>query len=389
MEKVEIRSIHNNEELEQVYELWANVFPENRAFFQERLELDSGYDFQTTWIAKVDGKIAASVQIFPYYTYFENIYLKVGGIGNVATYPEYRGKGLIQTILKKQSEWMGNNGFDLSLLFTDINSFYERVGWHTIPIQTKVIKSMPDISGFDYSIVEFSNADLGDIKELYENFSEKYKGARIRSSIYWENQLKKRDLKPANFLIAKNNNGIVAYIRFQSMNGNIVIKECCYKDQYESAVLTLLKEVLTRNNDYYSVRITLANNHVLSRSFTEWGAETVQETFGMWKIINFYGLLEKLRGVFTERIRSVHENKINEDYTLLLQCNNQDALIVQKERLIDIKKPTESFVYNELLKINEQEFISMILNGVETKENSYTSYLFPKVKYTFWGTDSF
>lgn len=389
MEKIEIRSIHSNGELEEVYELWANVFPETKAFFQERLELDSGYDFQTTWIAKVNGQIAASVQIFPYYTYFENTYLKIGGIGNVATYPEYRGKGLIQTILKKQSEWMGKNGFDLSLLFTDINSFYEKVGWHTIPIQSKVISHIPEITEFEYSVEEFAKPYLEDIKELYEVFSKKYFGSRIRSSIYWERQLNKRDEKSGNFLFAKNNNKIVAYIRFQSTNGNIVINECCYKEQHENAAFTLLKEILKRNKGYHSVRITFANNHVLSRHFQQWGAETIQEKFGMWKIINLYGLLEKLRGVFTERIRSANVDKIDEEFTILLQCNDLDALMVIKERVVDIKQPTESFTYNELVKINEHEFISMIINGTETKESSHFLNLFPKVQYTFWGTDSF
>ncbi|MEK3890105.1 GNAT family N-acetyltransferase [Bacillus sp. FSL K6-3431] len=390
MEKVEIRTIHSNEELEQVYELWANVFPENKAFFQERIELNSDYDFQTTWIAKVNGNIAASVQIFPYYTYYENTYLKVGGIGNVATYPEYRGRGLIQTILKKQTMWMRDNGFDLSLLFTDINSFYEKAGWHTVPIQSNVARNIPEIPAFDYSIGEFTYSNLIEVKSLYDGFSKKNIGPWIRSSIYWERQLNKRNEKPANFLIAKSDNKVVAYIRFQSMNGNIAIDECCYREEHENAGLSLLKEILTRNNDYQRVRITLAKNHVLTRHFQEWDTETVVETSGMWKVINFYGLLEKLRGVFTDRMQVENTSKsIDMDYTILLQCGDLDALLVRKEKIIDVKKPSESFTYNELIKLDNSAFISMILNGSEKKGPDQLQNLFPNVDYTFWGTDSF
>lgn len=215
-------------------------------------------------------------------------------------------------------------------------------------------------------------------------------GPWIRSSIYWERQLNKRNEKPANFLIAKSDNKVVAYIRFQSMNGNIAIDECCYREEHENAGLSLLKEILTRNNDYQRVRITLAKNHVLTRHFQEWDTETVVETSGMWKVINFYGLLEKLRGVFTDRMQVENTSKsIDMDYTILLQCGDLDALLVRKEKIIDVKKPSESFTYNELIKLDNSAFISMILNGSEKKGPDQLQNLFPNVDYTFWGTDSF
>ena len=40
MDTIEITTIRNDEELEQVYELWERVFPEVKGFFKERLELD-------------------------------------------------------------------------------------------------------------------------------------------------------------------------------------------------------------------------------------------------------------------------------------------------------------------------------------------------------------
>ncbi|HBS47063.1 MAG TPA: hypothetical protein DEA91_26070 [Paenibacillus sp.] len=55
------------EQLEKIYDILDECFSVGRAFFQERLDLDTTYDPDTTWFAMVDGKIASNVQIFPFH----------------------------------------------------------------------------------------------------------------------------------------------------------------------------------------------------------------------------------------------------------------------------------------------------------------------------------
>ncbi|GMA65180.1 GNAT family N-acetyltransferase [Alicyclobacillus fastidiosus] len=104
MQRVEIRQVRHRHELEASFDLWGLVFSnESREFFQERLDFDTHYADETTWIAKVDGVIASAIQIFPYRARLENLELLVGGIGSVATHPEYRGRGLAQEIYTLKS----------------------------------------------------------------------------------------------------------------------------------------------------------------------------------------------------------------------------------------------------------------------------------------------
>ncbi|MEK3724683.1 GNAT family N-acetyltransferase [Paenibacillus sp. FSL H8-0034] len=133
METIHIRTIHSRKELEQIYDVWDTVLPRGKSFFQERLEYDNAYSTDTTWIAVIDGVIAAAVQLFTLRIRFGSLELKLGGIGNVSTLPEYRKRGLAQRILRRQSEFMKQNGYDLSLLNTNIQSFYEQVGWFSYP----------------------------------------------------------------------------------------------------------------------------------------------------------------------------------------------------------------------------------------------------------------
>jgi predicted acetyltransferase len=70
------------------------------------LDYDKAYSMETTWVALVNGVVAAAIQIFPFQIRWGSVELKVGGIGNVATLPEYRSRGLAQQILHRQSSFM-------------------------------------------------------------------------------------------------------------------------------------------------------------------------------------------------------------------------------------------------------------------------------------------
>lgn len=383
MDTIDIRTIHNHEELEQAYNIWESVFPEDKQFFKERIELDQEYDTNTTWIAKVNGKIAASVQIFPYYFYYGNMILKVGGIGNVATLPDYRGRGLTQTILKRQLEWMDNNDFDLSHLSTGINAFYEKVGWHTIPNHSYMLNNVPELPTFKYEVDQFVQSDLAEVKALYEDFCKNSVGMYIRSSKYWENQLQRKHNNPPYFLVARSHKKIVAYFRYFANNGNIMIVESCYDQNHEDAVLSLLKETLIRNKGYKSVRINFEGNHFLTQYFKKLNAETVVGTDNMWKIINMRRFMRKLKSIFLDNIPYGNID-------LLIQCGLTDMLLNKRGSIIDIKKPTESFSYHEQIKCSETELITLFLNGSESINNNNLKNLFPKENsYYFWSTDFF
>lgn len=399
LEKIEVRAVRSKDELNEAYDLWGEVFPEDRSFFQERLDFDNSYDLNTTWIAKVNGDVAASVQIFPYYINFDNTKLKVGGIGSVATLPEYRGRGLTHTILRRQTDWMKSNGYDLSLLFADINSFYGKVGWNTVPTYsyTLNVTNIPKVTtDSNYYIKQFLKSDLCEIKELYQDFCKDYIGTWVRFSNYWEDQLNWRHEKPSEFLVAKSGNEIVAYLRSYIGDEIIDIKECCYRKGHENAALYLVKEICSQEHKCKKIRVSFDESHVLTRYFEQWQAVRKEVTSEMWKVINFKGLLEKIKNVLSKRICSAIKSGLEvDDYIYLIECGNVEILLEIKGGAVNINSPSEHTVYNQLLKCNESEFISLLLNGLENieikgqKSEKLLTVLFPKVSYNFWGTDSF
>ncbi len=72
---------------------------------------------KTKWILKVGGKIVSHVGIFPFTALVEGRKLKVAGIGAVATHPDFRGQGLMKSLMEKIDEEIIRGGYDLSILW--------------------------------------------------------------------------------------------------------------------------------------------------------------------------------------------------------------------------------------------------------------------------------
>jgi hypothetical protein len=80
-----IRTVNDHEELGSAIDLLGTVFPEEQAFFQNRLEREPAYAFNTTWIAETEGEMASVVQIFPF-----SIWVSIDTPGSPGGWPHFR-----------------------------------------------------------------------------------------------------------------------------------------------------------------------------------------------------------------------------------------------------------------------------------------------------------
>lgn len=60
--------------------------------------------------------------------------LRAGGVANVATAPEARGRGLVRALLSRAVEQMGRDGADVALLFTGTPDVYRSSGFETFDV---------------------------------------------------------------------------------------------------------------------------------------------------------------------------------------------------------------------------------------------------------------
>jgi len=80
-------------------------------------------------IIRVNGRIISSVSIYPTHVRWDDAVLKVGGIGGVATDPDFRRHGYAGQVLEDCLEVMEREDYDLSILWTGIADYYRRWGW--------------------------------------------------------------------------------------------------------------------------------------------------------------------------------------------------------------------------------------------------------------------
>jgi predicted N-acetyltransferase YhbS len=82
------------------------------------------------FVLESDGKIASHVGLFPLELSCFGVDIMAGGIGGVATLPEYRGKGYMSRLMDYVAELMKERGWPLSILWGDRQRYYP-LGWDT------------------------------------------------------------------------------------------------------------------------------------------------------------------------------------------------------------------------------------------------------------------
>jgi predicted N-acetyltransferase YhbS len=181
-----------------------------------------------------------------------------GGIGEVATHPDVRGRGYSSELLRRSIALMARFRQPLSVLGTPIPDFYARLGWESLSrvdfalsfpaTETATRDALsagqaPRPGGDDLDVRRFRPADLDACIALYERFCARRPRSLVRARAYWEGQLKKLglmpsalDLAPSAALVAAARGGgtIRAYLRFRDLTpwggAGLGIDEACYAD---------------------------------------------------------------------------------------------------------------------------------------------------------------
>ena len=95
--------------------------------------------------AFIDGQLAAKVATLPFEQNIRGVIKPMGGVAGVATYPEFRRRGLVRQLMTAFFAKMRDNGQSISALYPFSESFYERFSYVTtnnnlrVKVQTKTL----------------------------------------------------------------------------------------------------------------------------------------------------------------------------------------------------------------------------------------------------------
>src|SRR5216683_6666418 len=127
---MEVRAARHNErdEVLDLLALWYN----DREFFARYNQLDPRFRDELCLVARDDGRLVSTAQIFDRAINLDGHAIPMGGIGSVFTLEEYRHKGVASALMRLAVETMVRHGFEVSLLFAERLTFYNQFGWREV-----------------------------------------------------------------------------------------------------------------------------------------------------------------------------------------------------------------------------------------------------------------
>lgn len=180
---MELRTISPSE-LDTWTKLCGNVFGGGSTYFYNHFINDPEADCGGIFVALDGGKLVSSVRVFTRRIFIGGDETGMGGIGEVCTLPEYRGKGINTHLLEMAVVYMRRNRLETSLLFTGSNHHYARTGWFTVPRRrvTIDIKAKP-ADGYDF--IDTFSLPVSSAVRFYNENAVRYNGPVVRSEEYY------------------------------------------------------------------------------------------------------------------------------------------------------------------------------------------------------------
>lgn len=141
--------------------------------------------------------LAAKLHIYSLSIFMRNAEWKMGGIAGVATYPEYRRNGYVNTLMIDSLKHMRNNDQIVSLLHPFDISFYRKYGWEILTETKKItvekidLKFLEPQQGF---IRRFSKETHNeDIEKIYQKYCTQFTGMLKRETNWWKQHVYDED----------------------------------------------------------------------------------------------------------------------------------------------------------------------------------------------------
>lgn len=171
-------------------------------------------------------ELAAKLHFLPLEVFFAGKKVKMGGLAGVATYPEYRRKGLVKDMLTFTLEKMKKEGYSLSMLHPFKVSFYRKYGWELFSRRLKSILTSDDLvikKRVPGSVKRYTKeSHHSEIELLYDVFAERYTGMLVRDREWWEQSVYEENFTAVYY---NEENQPKGYILYQIKDRKMTVSE--------------------------------------------------------------------------------------------------------------------------------------------------------------------
>ena len=297
------------------------------------------------WAAFEDktGAMMSTFTISDYQIQFDGAHCKMGGIGGVATLPEYRRMGGIRGCFEQALPDMYQEQYDFSYLYPFSTAYYRKFGYECcvqkMMVSIELIKcGKINIAG-KYVLCESNHNMKDEIRMIYNQWAEKYNMMVIRKEkdFDWINKFEPAKTLEFTYVYFDKNQTAKAYTTFKKVDEedgrNLVCSRICFSDREGFQGLLALFQSLS--SDHIYVKFSLPAKEMMEYLFPEWAMGAISCTIqnaGMLRVVNVESVLKKAKYQGSGTVVLEIEDRFIKENTAVytVQFENDRAVSVKK-----------------------------------------------------------
>jgi len=336
----------------------------------------------------IDNKMAAKLHIIPLNIVINKSLFKMGGISSVATWPEYRKRGIAKKLMYHSLQEMKKMGLSISFLHPFHFGFYRNYGWELGFVNQKL--TIP-IENFQYEWLgkgkvrrDLNNLDL--LQEIYTKFAHNYNGMLIRDKKWWKQRVLTDD--EVQIAIAYDDNeAAVGYIIYKVRDDVFITQEMAYESiNGRNLIYNFIKN---HDSMIKKIKITVSENDMLPYYLNYPYYKQEMEPYFMARIVDVYEFLKNYPfNKVEEEINLCVEDEFYEEnsscYRITLQHGEVDIIKTNEIKGINcsiqqltsiclgFKRPKN--LYDNQLIFGDEKEIKKLENLIPRNETNFTDF---------------
>lgn len=251
-----------------------------------------------------NGTLMGRILNHKYDLYLDGKTVRAGGIGAVATLPEYRDKGVIREIFNELLPAAYKDGEVISTLYPFKHEFYRKFGYEVLTAWNTYSLTPGQLCRyrFDGEVCKWEKGDpITDFIKIYKKFAPRFNLAldRTEEEMFDHIKVDKPYIDRKFSYVMKKDGKPVAYVIFKDIKNDpaaiLEVKECAWNGR--EGFYAILGFLARFEADYGTIKLRLPKGINLLRIIASpdaYGIEKVPSQNFMLRVINAKKLLEAL-----------------------------------------------------------------------------------------------
>lgn len=260
------------------------------------------------WAAFEDGtgEMMSTFTVSDFNIQFDGSHCKMGGIGGVATLPQYRRKGGIRGCFKESLPDMYREQYDFSYLYPFSTAYYRKFGYECCVQKMMVSVELAKMGKIDARgrcyLCEPAHPMKKEIQALDRIWEEKYNMMVIHKEedYQWTDKFAPAEKLEFTYVYADEKQNPKAYTTFKKVDEpdgrNLVCSRICFADREGFTGLMALFKSLAADHIY--VKFSLPAKENMEYLFPEWAMGAAGwsiQNAGMVRVVNVESVLRKAK----------------------------------------------------------------------------------------------